>query len=115
MALTVSKVIMRSAIISHLCFTTFSSVSHFLSLLHSTFNRNLTTMTTVLYCTISLGHMDDSSARTCEEQKSQQTDSLYLHSKNMCTDMIIEKSVPTAEHATLLGSGGHICHSEESV
>lgn len=68
--------------------------------------------------------MDGSSARTCEEHKSQQTDRVFamadftLHSKNVCTDMTYERSVPAAEHATLLDSGGHmahICHSEESV
>lgn len=48
MALTISEVIMRSAIISHLCFTTISSVSHFSALLHGTFNKNLTTISIIL-------------------------------------------------------------------
>lgn len=48
MALTNSEVIMRSAIVPHLCFTAFSSVSHFSALLHGTFNRNLTTITIAL-------------------------------------------------------------------
>jgi len=70
MALTIPAVIMRSTIISYLCFTTFSSVSHFLALLHGTFNRNLTTITIVLYGTTSLEDIYGSSTRAYEEHKS---------------------------------------------
>lgn len=77
MTLTISEVIMRSAIISHLRFTTSASVSHFSALLHGTFNRNPTTITVVLYCTTSLEDICSSSARTYEEHKSEQTNSLF--------------------------------------